>query len=277
MIANLKVQAQKEIILYPDGALESNGIIKEESMDQRGFVTNITQARMYAFFPPKEKATGASVLICPGGAYIGISAQKEGYDIAEWFNEKGIAAFVLYYRMPNGHSEIPLKDAQTAMELIRSNAKEWGLKKNKIGVMGFSAGGHLAATLGTKFTKNSRPNFMILAYPVISMDNKITHGGSRQNLLGKAPSEELVKLYSSELHVQKKTPTTFLVHAKDDSAVPAENSIRMLNALVEKHIQAELHVFNKGGHGFGMRKTGHDVDQWSEYLNEFLVKNNLAK
>jgi acetyl esterase/lipase len=175
--------AQEEIKLYKNGPKESNGITDAEAINKSNFVTNITDARMYAYVVPKEKATGAAVVICPGGGYSGISVEKEGFTIAKWFNQLGISAFVLYYRMPNGHYEIPLKDAQTAFQIIHDNAKKWNINKNKIGVMGFSAGGHLASTVGTHFNSTiNRPSFMILCYPVITMNRETTHLGSRTNL-----------------------------------------------------------------------------------------------
>src|ERR1035437_2775351 len=163
------LNAQVEIKLYKDGPKESNGIIDPEAKDKNDFVTNITDARIYAFIAPKDIASGAAVLICPGGGYHGISVEKEGYEIASWFNKLGISAFVLYYRMPNEHYEIPLKDAQTALLIIHERSTEWNIDESKIGIMGFSAGGHLASTVGTHFkSKVERPDFMILAYPVVT-------------------------------------------------------------------------------------------------------------
>jgi acetyl esterase/lipase len=231
---------------------------------------------MVAFLAEKEKANGTAVLICPGGGYSGISQIKEGSEIAKWFNDLGVSAFVLYYRMPNGHSEIPLKDAQTALRIIYERAKEWNINKNKIGIMGFSAGGHLASTVGTHFkTKKDRPAFMILAYPVVTMKKDLTNGGSRQNLLGANPSEELVMLYSNELQVTKKTPPTFIVYAIDDKTVPIANSEQLLKALQDHKVPAELHKFDVGGHGFGMRKRGIPVDNWPELLKTWLKNDKL--
>ena len=157
--------------------------------------------------------------------------------------------------MPNGHYEIPLKDAQTALSIIHKRAREWKINKKKIGIMGFSAGGHLASTVGTHFkTKAERPAFMLLAYPVVTMNKDLTHKGSRDNLLGKNPSDELVKLYSNELQVNKQTPPTFIIHARDDGAVPIANSENLLEALQKNKVPAKLVTYDKGGHGFGMRK-----------------------
>ena len=273
MLAN----SQENILLYPQGATESNGLNVPESYRDPEFIVNISEPRMIAYPAAKEKSCGTAVLICPGGGYGGVSQIKEGSEFAKWFNEMGVSAFVLYYRMPNGHHEIPLKDAQTAFEIIRIRAKEWNINKKKIGVMGFSAGGHLASTVGTHF-KNSkqRPAFMILGYPVVTMSKELTHGGSRTNLLGKNPSEELVKLYSNELQVTKKTPPTFIIHATDDGAVPIANSQQLLKALQDKKVPAELQIFEKGGHGFGMRKKGIPADNWPELLKKWLIIQKLT-
>jgi len=272
------INAQEEIKLYNNGAKESNGITDNETKDKNNFVINITDARMYAFIAPREQATGAAVVICPGGGYRGISVEKEGYAIAKWFNQMGISAFVLYYRMPNGHYDIPLKDAQKALEIVHERAKGWNIDKNKIGIIGFSAGGHLASSVGTHFKiKTDRPSFMILCYPVVSMNKEITHSGSRSNLLGENPSDELVKLYSNELQVTKNTPPTFIVHNIDDKVVPIINSEQLLKALQEKNVPAELHKFDVGGHGFGMLKRGIPVDNWTDLLQKWLKKNKLIK
>ncbi len=270
------LMAQEEIKLYPKGAKESNELDKGESYGDDGWIGNISDARMYAYIVPKEKSSGAAVLICPGGGYAGLSTTKEGSEYAEWFNSLGISAFVLYYRMPNGHWNIPLTDIQTAMEIIRKNAKKWNIDKNKVGVSGFSAGGHLASTSGTHFSSKNRPDFMILLYPVITM-RELTHGGSRNNLLGKNPPEELILHFSNELQIKENTPPTFLVHSKDDKTVPVKNSELFYNALQDKNIPAEIHIFEKGGHGYGLRKTGADSEIWPEYLKKWLENNNLTK
>lgn len=272
------VFAQQEIKLYPNGAKESNRLQNPESFRDKEFIVDISDARMYAYPADKEIANGTAVLICPGGGYSGVSQIKEGSEFAEWFNKMGVSAFVLYYRMPNGHYEIPLKDAQTAMEIIHKRAKEWSIDKNKIGIMGFSAGGHLASTVGTHFkTKKQRPAFMILGYPVVTMDKSYTHVGSRNNLLGDNPSDKLVKLYSNELQVTKTTPPTFIVHAKDDRAVPIANSRNLLKALQEKGVSAELQEYDEGGHGFGMRKRGIPADNWTDVLRTWLINQKLIE
>ena len=270
--------SQEEIKLYPNGPTESNELLTDEKWRDRDFLLDISEPRMYAYPASKENNCGTAVLICPGGGYSGVSAVKEGAEIAKWFNELGVSAFVLYYRMPNGHYEIPLKDAQTALSIIHKRAREWKINKNKIGIMGFSAGGHLASTVGTHFRiKAERPAFMLLAYPVVTMNKDLTHNGSRENLLGKNPSDELVKLYSNELQVTKKTPPTFIVHARDDGAVPIANSENLLKALQKNKVPAKLVTYDQGGHGFGMRKKGIPVENWPQEMKAWLTERKLIK
>ena len=177
--------SQEKILLYPEGATESNELKTEEKWRDKDFLLDISEPRMYAYPASKENNCGTAVLICPGGGYSGVSAIKEGEEFARWFNEMGVSAFVLYYRMPNGHHEVPLKDARTALSIIQKHAKEWNINKKKIGIMGFSAGGHLASTVGTHFrNKKERPAFMLLGYPVVTMEKALTHRGSRDNVLG---------------------------------------------------------------------------------------------
>lgn len=268
--------SQEEIKLYPNGPTESNELKTEEKWRDMDFLLDISEPRMYAYPASKENNCGTAVLICPGGGYSGVSAVKEGAEIAKWFNELGVSAFVLYYRMPNGHYEIPLKDAQTALSIIHKRAREWKINKKKIGIMGFSAGGHLASTVGTHFkTKAERPAFMLLAYPVVTMNKDLTHKGSRDNLLGKNPSDELVKLYSNELQVNKQTPPTFIIHARDDGAVPIANSENLLEALQKNKVPAKLVTYDEGGHGFGMRKKGIPVENWPQEMKAWLTERKL--
>ena len=267
------MKAQEEIKLYPNGPKESNEIKVPESSDNHEYIGNISEPRIVVYQAPKEKATGTAVIICPGGGYSSVWHIKEGSEIAKWFNEFGVSAFVLYYRMPNGHSTVPLTDAQTALKIVHKRAKEWNIDKNKIGIMGFSAGCHLASAVGTHFkTNEERPAFMILAYPVVTMDSTLTHRGSRINLLGNRPTDELIKLYSNELQVTKNTAPTFIVHATDDKTVSVKNSVQLYEALKENKIEAELDTFAIGGHGFGMRKRGIPVDNWPELLRNWLNK-----
>lgn len=271
--------AQQEIKLYPKGPKENNGFTEKESWARpNDFLTKISDPRMYYYPAPAGKGNGTAVLICPGGGYVGVSIMKEGKEIAEWFNNLGVTAFVLYYRMPNGHYKVPLADAQKALKIIHKNAKVWNIDKNKIGIMGFSAGGHLASTAGTHFkTKIQRPAFMILGYPVVTMDKNLTHAGSRENLLGNNPSDKLVKFYSNELQVKKNTPPTFIVHARDDKTVPIANSRNLAKAIQEKGISCTLQEYDLGGHGFGMRKNNIPADNWPEVLKIWLKEQHLIQ
>ncbi|MCE7061554.1 alpha/beta hydrolase [Dyadobacter sp. CY343] len=280
--------AQNETInLWPEGKVpnfKSSDIQEKSETDASGIlrISGVTVPTMTAYIAPKEKATGAAVVICPGGGYGILAASHEGSDFAKWFNDRGISAFVLKYRLPNAKAmehqhEVPLMDAMQAMKLVREGAGKWNIGKNKIGVMGFSAGGHLAATLSThhnmgpKATPDAKPDFSILLYPVISFQPTISHGGSRDNLLGSEKSEELIKYYSNEMQVSDQTPPAFLVHAMDDTGVPVENSIQYYLALKNKKIPAEMHLYPKGGHGYGMRTEGKgSLANWPAALEGWL-------
>jgi acetyl esterase/lipase len=206
----------------------------------------------------------------------------EGFDLAEWLNTKGVAGIVLKYRLPYGHDEIPSGDAQRAMRIVRQNAEDWGIKPNKIGIAGSSAGGHLASTVGTSFDlgiQNStdplesvscRPDFMLLLYPVITFREEFGHMGSRVNLIKEGNNWEMVAKYSNEFHVSPETPPTFLILADDDTAVPPRNSIEFYLALKENKVPAEMHIFKDGGHGFGMTPKNLPVDQWPNLFYQWL-------
>ncbi|MBS1947978.1 MAG: alpha/beta hydrolase [Bacteroidetes bacterium] len=246
-------------------------------------VHHVSRPSLTVFPADKKKANGTAVIICPGGGYSILAASHEGYDVAKKLNEWGIAAFVLKYRIPDDKTMVnkeigPLQDAQRAIQMVRENAKEWGIDPGKIGIMGFSAGGHLASTAGTHFTspvidnkKNTslRPDFMILVYPVISFTDSIGHIGSRDNLLGKNPSPEKIKEYSNELQVNAGTPPAFLVHAGDDDVVKVQNSIYFYEAEQRNKLPAALHIYPHGGHGFGMNNPT-TKDQWMERLRNWL-------
>ena len=226
------------------------------------------------------------MIICPGGGYTILAFDKEGTKVAEELNRWGVTAFVLKYRLPDDTTNIdkslaPLQDAQQAIRLVRTNAKEWGINKNQIGIMGFSAGGHVAATAATHFnfkadasnsdTTSVRPDFAILIYPVISFDSTIAHKGSRNNLIGLKPSLEKTIFFSNELQVDKNTPPTFLVHAGDDAVVPVQNSLRFYEACIKNKVPAQMHLYPKGGHGFGMKNTTTD-DNWLERLQNWMSR-----
>ena len=279
------VHAQQEMPLYSGAVPNSKPATNKESAVSKDNVMRISKVSVPTLTVYKPaNPNGMSVIICPGGGYGILAFDKEGTRVAEEMNKWGITAFVLKYRLPDDTTNIdrsiaPLMDAQQAIRLVRSKAIEWGLKKDKIGIMGFSAGGHLASTAATHFSSNVdatnkdtssvRPDFAILIYPVISFDSTITHKGSRNNLVGATASAEKIKLYSNELQVNAKTPPSFLVHAGDDGAVPVENSIRYYQSCIKYKIPAEMHLYPKGGHGFGMyNKTTND--NWMERLKNWL-------
>jgi acetyl esterase/lipase len=267
------------------GSIE-NISVKEitDSSDNWIKTRNITDPTFDMYPVSAEKSNGTSVIICPGGAYWALAIKHEGSDIAKWFNIMGITAFVLKYRLPldgimADKSIGPLQDAQEAMRNIRRHAKEWNINPDKIGIMGFSAGGHLASTLSTRFndkvykpvdTTSARPDFSILIYPVISMDATMTHMGSRENLIGKNPSTETVKRFSNDLQVTKNTPPAFLAHSMDDDAVPVQNSISYALALKKYKIPCELHIYEKGGHGYGLGRSIDTESTWPEACIKWL-------
>ena len=268
--------------VWPDGAPNHNGMDKPEETYNVTHVRNVSEAEMYVYLPEKEKNTGAAVVICPGGGYWVEAMGHEGYDIAEWLKERGIAGIVLKYRLPYGHHEIPSGDVRQTMRIVRKNASKWGIDPLKVGIAGSSAGGHLAATAGTRFDYgnpasenplkkiSSRPDFMLLLYPVISFREEFGHMGSRKNLIGEGNDWKLVEQYSNELHVTPDTPPTFLVLADDDKVVVPRNSIEFYMALKENNIPAEMHIFAKGGHGFGMKNNKLPADQWPELFYNWL-------
>jgi acetyl esterase/lipase len=245
----------KEILLWSNGAPNFNGITTPEVISSKGFPSNVSVPMMYVFLPESENPT-AMILICPGGGYGGLAITYEGYDFAKWLNEQGIAAVVLKYRMPKGNSEVPVSDALQAIHIIRENASAWNINPDKVGVAGFSAGGHLASTVSTHFPDQSlRPDFEILFYPVITMNDEFTHKGSRKNLLGENPNENLVAKYSNELQVSEQTPPTLLFLSDDDKMVPPRNSVEFYLSLKKHHVKSAMYILPVGSHGFGMKPT----------------------
>lgn len=239
----------------------------------------VTNPSLMVYLPSAKRSTGQAVLIIPGGGYQAVVLEWEGSDIAKWLNANGIAAFVLKYRLPITANNIvryksPLQDAVRALRLIRKNAEAWRIDQRNIGVMGFSAGGHLASLLGTHYEDahyektddvdsiSARPDFMVLVYPVISMEKEFTHIGSRINLLGEKPNEELKKYFSSENYVNENTPPTFLVHGSDDEVVDVRNSIAFYEALREKGVEVEMHLFAHGEHGFSLADGDAPLGMW---------------
>lgn len=250
-------------------------------------VRNVQKPDIAVFLPSRRNATGEAVVICPGGGYGILAYDWEGSDIARWLNSRGIAAFVLKYRLPGSASNIvphksPLMDAQRAMRLVRSNAAKWNLHPGKIGVMGFSAGGHLASTLSTHYDEGDpssadpvervscRPDFSVLVYPVISFTEEFKHSGSRNNLLGEDADELLVKQYSNELQVTEDTPPAILIHSDDDTAVPVENSIAYYKALRANQVSSELHIYPYGGHGYSLAIGQGHLSTWPDRVIEWI-------
>jgi acetyl esterase/lipase len=219
-----------------------------------------------------EKPNGASVIVCPGGGYSYLAIDKEGYNFAPWLNERGFACIVLNYSLPAGRSEVPLNDAKQAMRLLRSHANEWQLDTARIGVAGFSAGGHLASTLATHFDNDTRPAFQILFYPVITMDTTYTHRGSHNNLLGDNPCQALEELYSNEKQARPQTPPAFILLSDDDGTVPSANSVNYYLALRKNNVPCELHIYPTGGHGWGVYPTFKYYGEWSESLSRWMEK-----
>jgi acetyl esterase/lipase len=241
------------------------------------------------YLAPKDKATGAAIIVCPGGGYVKLSDVKEGSAVAEYLNSIGVTAFVLKYRVgPKYGQPNQLLDASRAMRMVRSRAKEWGIDANRIGILGFSAGGHLASTLATKFDSgnpnakeelekmSSRPDLQMLIYPVITM-GEFTHAGSKKNLLGEDPGDELIKKYSNELQVTKETPPAFIVHSVEDKGVPFENSLQYVQALRKNNVPLEFHLYEKGPHGFGLGGTDPILSTWKDRLTAWLVSRDFVK
>jgi acetyl esterase/lipase len=287
--------AQTVIPLYQGkipNSINSDDIEKSDTSKTDGIirVQDVSNPTLRVYLPAKDKATGAAVVICPGGGYARLAISHEGYAVAAEFNKMGIAAFVLKYRLPSDRIMAsketgPLQDAQEAIKLIRKRAKEWNIDVNKVGVMGFSAGGHLASTVGTHFSTpvaenkeniSLRPDFMILVYPVISLTDSLMHKGSRDNLLGQTPTADKQIQYSADRQINAQTPPTFLVHAQDDKTVKVGNSIKLYQALTKNNIPSEMHIYPKGGHGFGLKnKTTQDL--WIDHLKNWLVAGNWIK
>jgi len=290
MIASTALTAQEyKIPLYSGTIPNSKAIGQKEKIEKNDItvVSNVQVPDIAVYLPTKKLATGQAVVICPGGGYWILAYDLEGTDIARYLNSIGVAAIVLKYRLPTYGNVVepykaPLMDAQRAMRLVRYNTSKWNIDPHKIGIMGFSAGGHLASTLGTHFDYGNpaaadsveklscRPDFMILMYPVITFTDSCMHRGSREALIGKNPDPALVKLYSNELQVREDTPPAFFVHADNDTGVPVENTLLMYRALRAKKIPAELHIISEGEHGFGLGSGNEHIAEWSENLHLWL-------
>jgi len=287
------LSAQNETIsLWPNEipnaiANENYNEIEVLSEGQLSSTSKVTVPTLTLFLSDKDKSNGTAVVIFPGGGYRHLAMDKEGFKVAKWLNTLGVTAFVLKYRLPS--DEImenktigPLQDAQEAARFVRRNATKWNINSEKIGVIGFSAGGHLASTISTHYMDevyvhdsiSAKPNFSILIYPVISMDDKITHKGSKTNLLGNTPPEDLIEFYSNEKQIDSLTPPTFLVHATDDKTVPVENSIHYYMTLKDNSVPVEMHIYENGGHGFGLGVKGTSL-YWAESCEYWLRTNNF--
>lgn len=252
MTTHLFGQKPIEIRLWPQGETNSS-----------------EQPQLFVY--KAEKPNGTAIIMCPGGSYSGLAINHEGHDMASWFNTLGITYMVLKYRMPHGNYEVPLSDAEQAMRIVRAKAREWGINPDKVGIMGASAGGHLASTLATHYTgKETKPAFQILFYPVITMDKSYTHEGSRKNLLGENPTAELERRFSNEKQVTPHTPKAFIILSSDDKGVPAANGVNYYLALVKNDVSASLHAYPVGGHGWGFRDNFPYKHQWTLELEKWL-------
>ena len=282
--ANFFPPKMQSFPLYGDAAIpNSKPGPDEESGADKGWIQKVSQPTIQVYLPAKIKATGASVVIFPGGGYAGLTYEFEGIQQANYFVDHGIAALVVKYRIPSDQTMIdksigPLQDAQQAMRFARQHAAEWNLDAARIGAIGFSAGGHLAATLATHFDKayvdnpdhlSLRPDFLVVVYPVISMDAKITHMGSRTALLGEHPTEEKLRFFSNELQVTKDTPPTLILQAADDRLVDVDNSVVFFEALRHAGVSVEAHLFEKGQHGLFLMPR----DRWQGTIMDWLTEN----
>jgi acetyl esterase/lipase len=274
----------RSVPLYGDAPIPNSKPGPDEETSKDGsWITKVSQPLLQIYLPAGAKATGAAVVIFPGGSYAGLSFEYEGVQQAKYFVDHGIAAFVVKYRIPSDTTMIdrsigPLQDAQQGMRFVRQHAAEWNLDPKRIGVIGFSAGGHVASTLATHFDQpridnpdhvDLRPDFLVLVYPVISMDAKITHMDSRKGLLGAAPADAKIQMFSNELHVTRETPPTLLLHAADDRLVDVDNSIVFFEALRRAGVPVEARLFQKGQHGFFLLPR----DRWQGTIMEWLTTN----
>jgi acetyl esterase/lipase len=292
LLASLQISAQTVLQLYNGKIPNSTGYERKEirfdwGKNMDGYL-NVSVPTLTMYAVPAGVSNGTAVIICPGGGYAAVGDKAEGRFIAEEYVRHGVTAFVLKYRLPSDSIMIdktigPLQDAQQAIKIVRERAKEWNIDPHKIGIMGFSAGGHLASTVATHFNNSYiqndektslKPDFLILIYPVISMTDEIGHIGSRDNLLGKKPSIDKIRYFSNELQVNEQTPPTWLTHTGDDTMVPVENSIRFYQALVAHKVPAEMHLYPSGNHAFVLKLP---TSEWMVPLFDWMVRMNLLK
>jgi acetyl esterase/lipase len=287
-IATANAQDAKQLPLYPNDVPNSKktpDTYIEQNM--AGRVSKVTVPSLTAYLPEKGTANGTAVIMMPGGAYGFIAMSGEGIPTAAEFNKIGVTVFMLKYRLPSDEIMIdktigPLQDAQAAIALVRSRAAEWGINPSRIGIMGFSAGGHLASTAGTHFgtsvfenkaNVSVRPDFMMLIYPVITFGD-LTHGGSKRALVGTAPTQQQIDLYSNEKQVTANTPPTFIIHAQDDTTVPVQNTLMFYDALVKNKVPSEMHIYPAGGHGFGINNRK-SKEKWFDWAKGWMDTNGL--
>lgn len=271
LTVSLFVHGQAPIVMkvWPHGAPNSNGIKGHETDFTKESVTDVAEATLLIF--PAKNPNGQAIISCPGGGYTNLAMQHEGISLASWFNSQGITYAVLAYRMPHGHHDVPLSDALESIRILRRHADEWKIKT--IGIMGSSAGGHLASTAATHYTADSRPDFQILFYPVITISD-FTHKDSWSIFFGENPSDELIRSYSSDLQVTEDTPPAFILHSSDDRVVPVINSISYYMALVKKGVSVTMHIYPMGGHGWGFGDGFIYKRQWTGELEKWLREMN---
>lgn len=288
LISQVLFAQEKPIPLYPNGVPNSKptppGYVEKIAND---WITDVSVPTITPYFPGKGKATGTAVIVFPGGGYAGLASGHEGRAVAQQFNKIGVTAFVVKYRLPSDSIMVdktigPLQDAQRAIQIVRERAAGWGIDPHKVGIIGFSAGGHLASTLATHYSKavidnkeniNLRPDFAMLIYPVITF-GQYAHVGSRENLIGKNPPQALIDLYSNEKQITSDTPPTFLVQAEDDDVVPVQNSVMFYEGLLRNNVKAEMHLFEEGGHGFGLENPK-SPDHWFDWAENWMLENGF--
>jgi acetyl esterase/lipase len=283
----LRAQEVAPIPLYPKGIPNSKPAPADyKETENKDWAWKVITPVLLPYPADKSIATGTAVVICPGGGYGGLSMENEGTNIAKAFNKIGVSAFILKYRLPSDlimkdKTIGPLQDAQTALQIVRKRAAEWGINPSKVGIIGASAGGHLASTVETHYkqvvaedkTTSVRPDFAILMYPVITFGDK-THQGSKDNLIGTNPSKELVDLYSNEKQVTPDTPPTFIVMAEDDGTVPVENALLFYSAMIQNKVKGEMHIYQAGGHGFGIHNS-QSKEEWFNWCTSWLKANGF--
>lgn len=288
LLSSVTALAERTVIpLWPEGVPNAKPNLGPEKFGEGGRISNVSEPTLTYFPPAIDRPNGTAIVICPGGGYRLVSFEREGVQYAHWLSTLGVASFVLKYRMAEFGHPAPLQDVLRAVRIVRSRANEFNIAPDRIGVMGSSAGGHLAASAGTLFDNpagktgapldaiSGRPDFLILMYPVITMDDPAAHSGSRRNLLGELPSPEPLRLMSVEKQVTSATPPTLLIHTQEDQTVPVENSILFFQALTRAHVPAEMYLFEHGSHGMGMRDALGTASDWPKRAEEWLRARGL--